>query len=367
MAKYFLGSVGRAEAFRMTEDGGLELAFVSTTLTDSGLNIQTTKDDIRAGQGAPIQFSFYHDPSVEITLTDVVWKKEYVEAQLGARFAKDGTQKDFKVATVKFDENGVSTDFTDKVFELNINCPGVEKLAVWGAKQGTDDWKLLTFNGSAESTGTITLPAEYIDGKEQTWCVRYYGIESRAAVAEISTQIIPQELYLIITAPLFAGDSCAASKGKAAGHITFDVPRFQLNGAQEFQMNMSSNQTMSLSGIALASPSLDCTNNAGKLLNIREVIDNEDYTANIVDLVSDEETEQVGKTPIVYGIVDGKPIRVKNADLEFLVTSTVEEETPTSAVETVNNALVYKAPAGSVTIRLKSKPTITQVVTVQAA
>ena len=86
MAKYFLGSVGKAEAFRVNEDGSRELAFVSKTLTDSGLNISTTKDDIRAGQGAPIQFSFYHDPSVEITLTDVLWKPEYLEAQLGARF-----------------------------------------------------------------------------------------------------------------------------------------------------------------------------------------------------------------------------------------------------------------------------------------
>lgn len=247
MAKYFLGSVGKAEAFRVAEDGQtLELAFVSSTLTDSGLNIQTTKDDIRAGQGAPIQFSFYHDPSVEITLTDVLWKKEYVEAQLGARFTKDGTQKDYLVKTIEFADGEAS--FTEEVFALDINCPGVQNIAVWGAKQGTDDWHLLDYDATNKK---LTLPND-VKGRTttQTWCVRYYGAESKAAVAEISTQIIPQELYLIITAPLFAGDACAATKGKAAGHITFDVPRFQLNGAQEFQMNMSSNQTMSLSGIA---------------------------------------------------------------------------------------------------------------------
>ena len=59
MAKYFLGSVGTAEAFRMN-NAQLELAFVSKTLTDSGLTISTTKDDVRAGTGGPIQFSFYH-------------------------------------------------------------------------------------------------------------------------------------------------------------------------------------------------------------------------------------------------------------------------------------------------------------------
>ena len=51
---FFLGSVGKAEAFRRGDDGQLTLAFVSKTLTDSGLNISTTKDDIRAGEGAPI-------------------------------------------------------------------------------------------------------------------------------------------------------------------------------------------------------------------------------------------------------------------------------------------------------------------------
>ena len=68
MSKYFLGSVGKAEAFRIV-DGEFKLAFVSKTLTDSGLNISTTKDDIRGGTGAPIQFSFYHDTNVEYLLS----------------------------------------------------------------------------------------------------------------------------------------------------------------------------------------------------------------------------------------------------------------------------------------------------------
>ena len=70
MAKYFLGSVGSVEAFERKEDGSYELAFVSKTLTDSGINTTISKEDIRGGTGAPIQFSFYHDPAVEITLTE---------------------------------------------------------------------------------------------------------------------------------------------------------------------------------------------------------------------------------------------------------------------------------------------------------
>ena len=90
--KYFLGSVGTVEAFRRV-NGEMQLAFRSKTLTDSGLNISTTKDDIRAGTGAPIQFSFYHDPSVEITLTDVLFDEAYIEAQLGADFHQGGKDR----------------------------------------------------------------------------------------------------------------------------------------------------------------------------------------------------------------------------------------------------------------------------------
>ena len=100
MAKYFLGSVGKAEAFKRDENGNLQLAFVSKTLTDSGLNISTTKDDIRAGEGAPVLFSFYHDANVEITLTDVLWKPEYLEAQLGANF--ESGNEDYITREVEF-------------------------------------------------------------------------------------------------------------------------------------------------------------------------------------------------------------------------------------------------------------------------
>ena len=118
--KYFLGSVGKAEAFRKDADGNLRLAFVSKTLTDSGLNISTTKDDIRAGQGAPIQFSFYHDPSVEITLTDVLWKPEYLTAQLGAEF--ENGSEDYITDEVTFAAGEASTSKpTTSSFQLRLS------------------------------------------------------------------------------------------------------------------------------------------------------------------------------------------------------------------------------------------------------
>ncbi len=305
MAKYFLGSVGKAEAFRKNPTtGAMELAFVSKTLTDSGLNISTTKDDIRAGQGAPVQFSFYHDPSVEITLTDVLWKKEYLSAQLGANF--EAYDKDYVTKEVKFSNGSATLD--EAMNKMEFPCG--ESYMAWAAKKGSDEWK--TVDVAADGK-TLTL-----SDAEGEYCVRYLGTVTNAKRAEITSTIIPEELYLIITAPIFAGDACAASRGKAAGHITFDVPRFVLNGSQEFSMNMSSNQTMSLAGTALASESSECDVNGGRLLNIIEVIDNEDWTADIDSLVVDEESAVANKAPQIYGVLkDGSVVKVPNEKLTF--------------------------------------------------
>lgn len=301
--KYFLGGVGKAEAFRMN-NGKLELAFVSNTLTDSGLTISTTKDDIRAGQGAPIQFSFYHDPSVEITLTDVLWKPAYLEAQLGANF-DNNVHEDYITETVTF-AAGEAT-LSKAPILMPLTC-AENQYAIWGSPKGKDEWVMINYEeGKAK-----------LNGASGEYCVRYLAEDARANVAEITAQIIPSELYLIITAPIFAGDACAASKGKAAGHITFEVPRFQLNGSQEFSMNMSSNQTMSLAGIALASEAADCDAVGGKLLRIIEVIEDRDWKDDITNLISDEEYEVVGQVPHVYGLkANGSLVLLDNADLTF--------------------------------------------------
>lgn len=305
MAKYFLGSVGKAEAFRRNADGKLELAFVSKTLTDSGLNISTTKDDIRAGEGAPIQFSFYHDPSVEITLTDVLFKTDYVRAQLGTAF--DKIPQSYITENVTFN-NGTAT-LTNEILPLPFPC-GSEEYVAWAAKKGSDEWTVCSVG---EDHKSLTLA-----GASGEYCVRFLSLDDRAKVAEVTSTIIPEELFLIITAPIFAGDACSASKGRAAGSIQFEVPRFVLNGAQEFAMNMSSNQPMSLAGTALATESQECDANGGKLLRIIEVINDRKWYDDLKDLIVDEDSAVVGQEPIVYGWKkDNTLVRAVNSDLTF--------------------------------------------------
>ena len=303
--KYFLGSVGTAEAFRRV-NGKLVLAFRSKTLTDSGLNISTTKDDIRAGTGAPIQFSFYHDPSVEITLTDVLFDENYIAAQLGADFETGG---DAYMSESNKGHEGTSFTLAKDPLPFNIGC-GESEVVIWFSEQGKDDW--------------ARVPEADVSGKQisnldanKTYCFRYLAFDQNAKVAEISSEILPQELFLVITAPIFSGDACSASNGKKAGTITYEIPRFKLNGAQDFTMNMSSNQTMSLSGIALASES-GCEMTGSNLLRIIAQYTSEFWYSDADALMSDEAYEAAGEEPHIYAVYkNGTASLIDNDSLVF--------------------------------------------------
>ena len=313
MAKYFLGSVGSVEAF-VKQGKSYKLAFVSKTLTDSGINTTISKEDIRGGTGAPIQFSFYHDPAVEITLTDVVFKKEYLEAQLGTEFKAEGSHG-YASKNIVAGEGKI--DLADQPIALNFGACGGELKLVWASEMGKDEWKTYSFDGVTMKEGKFEITGDFESGK--TYCVRYCKNDPNALIARVTSSIIPAEYMLIITAPVFAGDACAASNGKKAGTITYEIPRFRLNGGSEMAFNMSSNQAISLAGSALASDNT-CEMGEQNLYNIVLSIDDYAKTA-YKELIVDEDSMKVGSVPVVYGLAkDGKVMKIDNKNLVFAPT-----------------------------------------------
>ena len=307
MAKYFLGSVGSVEAFRRKEDGSYELAFVSKTLTDSGINTTISKEDIRGGTGAPIQFSFYHDPSVEITLTDVVFKEEYLEAQLGAEFVTNDDPHSYASETRTSDATG-NIDLEGTPVGMNFGACGGELDLVWATPVGQDDWHSYKF-----TKGQDKIPGFKPNTK---YCIRYCKSDPMAHVMKVTSNIIPAEYMLIITAPIFAGDACAASNGKKAGTITYEIPRFRLNGGSEMAFNMSSNQTMNLAGSAYATEGCDME---GQTL-YKVVLKLDDYSANLdmESLVADPDYQKEGDIPVIFAVLkNGKIRKVENDAVTF--------------------------------------------------
>ena len=302
--KYFLGSVGTAEAFKIV-NGKPVLAFRSKTLTDSGLNISTTKDDIRAGTGAPIQFSFYHDPNIEITLTDVLFDEAYITAQLGAEFKTGGVA--YANETIVAADNKLTLKDTPEA--MPMGC-GQSATYVWYTLQGADDWKVVVAEGKEVTAADIVTGS--------TYCVRYLAQNDAAHIAQITTDMMPEELRLVITAPIYAGDACSASNGKAAGTITFEIPRFKLAGAQDFAFNMSQNQTMSLSGNVLASDAGTCDTIGSNLIRIIAEYNGANWYDGLTELVADEDYLKTTDAPHIYGVYEnGTTSLINNDNLVF--------------------------------------------------
>ena len=303
MAKYFLGSVGSAEAFRMV-NGKPQMAFVAKTLTDSSISVTITKDELRGGTGAPVVTNFFHDPAVAITLTDILFKEGYVEAQLGTNFTANASA--YQSETIQAKEEG-KLELSKTPVDLGVlKCSdSASTIIAWYSEEGKDNYTAVSISTSDANSKTLS-DSGIENGK--TYCVRYLANDNNALEAIVKSDMIPHELALVITVPIFAGDACAASKGSKAGTLTFEVPRFQLDGGQEFTFNMSSNATMSLNGTAMVMTE-GCDANSGKLFRMIEVIEGRTVEAIMID----ESTAKVGASKddvVVYALYSDKMLAV---------------------------------------------------------
>lgn len=339
MAKYFLGSVGSAEAFRMV-NGKPQMAFVAKTLTDSSISVTITKDELRGGTGAPVVTNFFHDPAVAITLTDILFKEGYVEAQLGTNFTNSASAYQSETILAK-----VQGELELKKVPVDLGVlkcsDSASTIIAWYSEEGKDDYKAVSI-----STTDATAMKLKDDGIEsgKPYCVRYLASDALAREAVVKSDMIPHELALIVTVPIFAGDACAASKGSKAGTLTFEVPRFQLDGGQEFAFNMSSNATMSLNGTAMVMTE-GCDANSGKLFRIIEVMTDGSAERNLKAIAIDPESaknEGTVKDVAVYALYNDKTLAlIPHSDSKLKLT--VGGQAATDATElATGNVLVAK-------------------------
>ena len=318
MAKYFLGSVGSAEAFRMV-NGQPEIAFVAKTLTDSSISVTITKDELRGGTGAPVVTNFFHDPAVAITLTDILFKEEYIETQLGTHF--DPNASAYQTETKPVAGGKITLSKTPVSLSM-LKCDKGSTVLVWYSKEGADDYSVQVLEAG---TNELTIEGAQEGDK---YCLRYLASDALAREAIVKSDMIPQELMLIITVPIFAGDACAASKGSKAGTLTFEVPRFQLDGGQEFTFNMSSNATMNLNGTAMVMTE-GCDANSGKLFRIIEVMTDGSAEQNLMMIAIDPESAKVGNKQsdlAVYALYKDKTLALLSEDLLTLEVSNTNQQ-----------------------------------------
>lgn len=91
----------------------------------------------------------------------------------------------------------------------------------------------------------------------EKYCVMYFYQNDNADSIIIPVDYVPDELHVIILNDLFNADISTTNNATKVGRLITDIPRLQLDGAQDLNLTATSAATVSLSGSALAVDSTD--------------------------------------------------------------------------------------------------------------
>ena len=306
--KRFAGSVGTADIYYKNQ-----LIASANTLTDSTITISTTQDEIRGGMYAPVQFTFTHDASIKVALTDIIWDRNYLMLQLGAEFGTDGDNNAYtsetdtvtSVGTLPLQHGPVAMDF---------GCGQKLCLVSYRLEGSSDAWTTATVAEGVQAAQIADIPAG-------TYCVRYAYNNVAALKASIYSHIVPAEVRLVIRAPLFAGDACSASNATAAGEVQYVLPRFRFDGNVTINGAMSSNSTMALNGTALASDS-GCDMNGGKLMDVIEVTPGTSWTDGVVGIALGDDAKATTAPDVYFVYGSGSTRKLVKTDIGTTVNVT---------------------------------------------
>ncbi len=301
MGNYYLASVGTANAFvkkTINDVEGIYHAFSSKTLTESTIGITSSSEEVRAGDGAKLYGRFNHTTGFNITLTEAMFKLEYLAMQVGAEIKSNGANVMF-TETLAYN-NGFALS---KVPAFFGSACGLNYKGVWFREAGcdaTDDVYFINATNVSGQTVTSDDAARILaKNPNAKFCVSYFTEEEAARSMMINANFIPAEFMLIITTKLFAGDANNPESGHAIGEITVKVPRFQLNGTMDLSMAMAGAATVSLEGTALAAGSDSCDGD-GVYAEIVELIKGRKWYDGMVNAFKDAES-----TADYYGVFNG--------------------------------------------------------------
>ena len=309
MGQYFLASVGVAEAFSKV-NGVRQHFFSAKTLTDSSINISVSAEEVRGGPGAQLLGQFFHTSTFGLTMTDAIFKLEYIAAQVGSVIEQGGyglvdktAAKEPAAGQLTLGEDG-SVTIADPLYDFE----GAGAL-VWYNLPGQSDYTAAVVDG----TGKFVIP--HAEGTlADAYCVHYYADKAEARKLVVSSEFIPAEFEVLLTTRLFAGDASAPETGKPVGSVTVRIPRFQLNGTLDLSMEMASAATISLEGTALA---YDDSCDGAKYAEIVEFVSTSVYDGYTA-IVADAETVDSGDIPVVYAVGAKKvPMLLNNDELTF--------------------------------------------------
>ena len=232
----FLAGVGRALLFE-----GDNLIGVAKTLTESTFNFSISNEEIRGGQGNALFGKYFHDSNLAITLTDAMFKLEYLAANLGVDISMGG------LSIYESSAAGETVDASGYVKLPSTPTTVNGSLLAWYKKPSDANWSVITAVSYDGGYGIAIPDAVTSD----TYCIKYFYQNENAKSIIINTQYVPKTLHLVIINDLFSGDTADLGSATRYGRIITDIPHFQLDGNQDLNLTATSAATISLTGNAL--------------------------------------------------------------------------------------------------------------------
>lgn len=347
MDKYILAGVGTIEAFTQSSTSPQKI-FTSQTLQESGLTTNVTAEDIRGGLSNPLLGRYFHDSIFEANITDALFDMTYIALNVGGDITVGG-------ATLKTEpvEVAVANQITIQGTPVAFGNAGT---VGWYTIEGQENWQPITFVGQTATVSDLSAGTKI--------CVRYNAQVDNLKQFIVPSSVIPSEVHLVMTYPLFAAgsDTQALSTSSQVGELIVDIPRFQFAGNVELSLSSSGAATSNLSGSALASYTTKNCNDMGTYATIKMNIFGGNWYDDLVSMaVEDAEFELASgetKTLKITGIFSsGGTVMtgvIDNAELTF--TSKDDSIVTVGA----NTGIVTAAGTGEADIEIKvtAKPEI---------
>ncbi len=345
MSNYILAGVGTIEAFTQSSTQPTKI-FTSKTLQESGVSISVTAEDIRGGLSNPLLGRYFHDSILEANITDALFNLQYLALNVGGQVVVGGSS--LVTETVTGGSGTLTVQGTPVAFG-NAGTVG------WYTPAGQENWAPLTFSGKVATVSGVVSGTEY--------CVRYNANDAGIQEFVVPSAIIPSEVHLVMTYPLFAGGTNVEqiSTSSQVGELIVDIPRFQFAGNVELSLTSSGAATSNLSGSALASYTTANCNDMGTYGTVKQKIYGgnwyDDLTTMAVDGGNFSLANGTTKALKVIGIFKNGTGILDNSKLTF-----TSGATSTASVNT--SGVVTAAGTGStnITITVTDKPAIATMV-----
>lgn len=301
---------------------GDQLIATATTLLDSSITVGSTAEEVRGGPGAKLLGKYYHTSTLDINLTDVLFKLEYFAFQTGSAIQQIADVFTSEQVTLGAGGSGTITG-TPAVYQ-SYGTIG------WAAKPGSDAYQKITFT---EKAFTVAGAKE-----GDIYCVKYISTDNAARQITISSSFIPSEVTLVMTANLYRaggrGENDVNNSSKI-GIVQVLVPRFQFNGSMELSMTSTGVANSPIAGSALDNPSADCSD-GGYYAIITEQLSGSSWYDNVFALAIEDSDIELATTTgtatlSVYALpLNGAAFKPPYEDLTFTSaangTATVTQE-----------------------------------------